>query len=175
MEDDTWSFGFSTSARRKYRSDVCFDFEEIEGDDDLKMEYRCPFCAEVFDLGGFCCHIFVEHPTEAKSGVSTSVKELQNDHFHSLVSRSSSLVPPSKMALDPLLSFIYNVPIANASESVVLVSSTKVSAEDKVSIKKTLERDDHISPLSNKDHLEKAMRCEFVQGLLSSTFIDDGL
>ena len=31
------------------------------------------------------------------------------------------------------------------------------------------------SPLSDKDQKEKAKQCEFVQGLLLSTFLDDNL
>lgn len=32
-----------------------------------------------------------------------------------------------------------------------------------------------LSPLSDKDQKEKAKQCEFVQGLLLSTFLDDNL
>ena len=38
-----------------------------------------------------------------------------------------------------------------------------------------VDRDVHPSPLSDKEHLEKAKRCEFVQGLLLSTIFDGGL
>ncbi|KAG6704040.1 hypothetical protein I3843_07G111400 [Carya illinoinensis] len=70
MEDDDWSFGFSTPSRA-YRSttDLCIDWEEVEADDDLKAEYPCPFCPEDFDLVGLCCHIDEEHPIEADYGV----------------------------------------------------------------------------------------------------------
>lgn len=51
-------------------SDLCIDLEEeIEGDDESKTEYPCPFCTEDFDLVGLCCHIDEEHPIEANSGV----------------------------------------------------------------------------------------------------------
>lgn len=54
-------------------SDLCIDLEEeIEGDDESKTEYPCPFCTEDFDLVGLCFHIDEEHPIEAKSGVCTS-------------------------------------------------------------------------------------------------------
>ena len=43
--------------------------EENEGDEDLKAEFLCPFCAEDFDVVGLCCHIDEEHPVEAKNGV----------------------------------------------------------------------------------------------------------
>ena len=38
-----------------------------------------------------------------------------------------------------------------------------------------VDRDVHPSPLSDKEHLEKAKRCEFVQGLLLSIIFDGGL
>ncbi|XP_010464267.1 PREDICTED: protein DEHYDRATION-INDUCED 19 homolog 4 isoform X2 [Camelina sativa] len=44
-------------------------YEDLEGEDDLKAEFICPFCAEDFDIVGLCCHIDEEHPVEAKNGV----------------------------------------------------------------------------------------------------------
>ncbi|XVF72688.1 hypothetical protein PTKIN_Ptkin12aG0140200 [Pterospermum kingtungense] len=38
-----------------------------------------------------------------------------------------------------------------------------------------VDREVHPPPLSDKEHLEKAKRCEFVQGLLFSTIFDGGL
>ncbi|XP_011007806.1 PREDICTED: protein DEHYDRATION-INDUCED 19 homolog 6-like [Populus euphratica] len=78
MEDDTWSFGLSTSSSRSHQSvlkslsDLCIDFEEIEeedDDDDLRTEYQCPYCTDDFDLVELCFHVDVEHYLEAKSGV----------------------------------------------------------------------------------------------------------
>lgn len=45
-------------------------YEEIDGDEDFKAQFLCPFCAEDFDIVGLCCHIDEEHPVEAKNGVS---------------------------------------------------------------------------------------------------------
>lgn len=44
-------------------------YEDLEGEEDLKAEFICPFCAEDFDIVGLCCHIDEEHPVEAKNGV----------------------------------------------------------------------------------------------------------
>lgn len=44
--------------------------EDTDGDDDLRAEFLCPFCAEDYDVVGLCCHIDEEHPVEAKNGVS---------------------------------------------------------------------------------------------------------
>lgn len=221
MEDDAWSFGFSTASRAyhsafKSHSDLCFDLEEVEGDDELKAEYPCPFCPEDFDLVGLCCHIDEEHPIEANSGVcpvcatrvgmnmvghittqhgnifknwhklklrkgesysalSFSRKDFQNVHLQSLPAGSSPLVSTSKMAPDPLLSFLYNVPTADVSEGVQRDSSTELSLEDEAPNETVSERNFQVSPLSDKDQMERTRRCEFVRGLFLSTVLDDGL
>ncbi|KAJ8766413.1 hypothetical protein K2173_022472 [Erythroxylum novogranatense] len=68
MASDSWGSRFSTSSRRYNlsRSDL---FDEAEGEEDLRAEFLCPFCAENFDVVGLCCHIDEEHPVEAKNGV----------------------------------------------------------------------------------------------------------
>ncbi|CAK7348361.1 unnamed protein product [Dovyalis caffra] len=251
MEDDTWSFGLSTSSSRSYQSalkslsDLCIDFEDIEEeDDDLRTEYPCPYCTDDFDLVELCSHIDEEHYLEAKSGVcpvcftklgmdmvdhittehrtiykisffvfsrialsflfrleamSTSLtrdyslqklkiqkgeshlnssflkKELEDGYLQSVLSGSSSVVSSSNLAPDPLLSFLCNVSPAEKLESVQPTSSIKASLEEKSSDVKLLERNDHVSPLSDEEHMEKAKRSDFVQGLLLSTIFDDGL
>ncbi|XP_027351727.1 protein DEHYDRATION-INDUCED 19 homolog 6-like [Abrus precatorius] len=74
MEGETLSFGLST-ASRSYQSslkshfELFIDFDEINGDDELRTVYPCPFCAEDFDLLELCCHIDLDHPIDAKSGI----------------------------------------------------------------------------------------------------------
>ncbi|KHG27476.1 dehydration-induced 19 -like protein [Gossypium arboreum] len=174
MEDDTWSFAFSASSRSyqstvKSQSDLCIDFEEIEEDDELMTEYPCPYCSEDFDLLGLCCHIDEEHHLEAGYG------ELHDAHYQSLLSRSWSSLSSSNTAPDPLLSFLYSAPPADSSESVQPVTPTEVTLEEKGPNENILEKDAHQSPLSDKEHSEKANRCKFVQGLLLSTIFDGGL
>ncbi|KAM1373278.1 hypothetical protein ACFX2I_023998 [Malus domestica] len=72
--DNLWSSLFSTSSSRRYqsRSDL-FSHEETDGDDELKAEFLCPFCAEDFDIVGFCYHIDEEHLMEAKNGAFCSI------------------------------------------------------------------------------------------------------
>ncbi|KAL5541904.1 hypothetical protein UlMin_009614 [Ulmus minor] len=68
---DLWKARLSGSSWR-YQSRSGADLyrhEEIDGDDELKTEYLCPFCADEFDVVGLCCHIDEEHPVEAKTGV----------------------------------------------------------------------------------------------------------
>ena len=42
---------------------------KVNGDEELRTAYPCPFCTEDFDLLELCCHIDLDHPVEAKSGV----------------------------------------------------------------------------------------------------------
>ncbi|KAK8709814.1 hypothetical protein V6N13_060816 [Hibiscus sabdariffa] len=81
MESNSWSFRFSNSSsssssssssrRRQSRPDLFLGggYEEIDGNEDFKAQFLCPFCAEDFDIVGLCCHIDEEHPVEAKNGV----------------------------------------------------------------------------------------------------------
>ncbi|KAL0718021.1 hypothetical protein Bca4012_067343 [Brassica carinata] len=43
--------------------------EDVKGEDNVKSEFICPFCADEFDIVGLCCHIDEDHPVEAKNGV----------------------------------------------------------------------------------------------------------
>lgn len=79
------------------------------------------------------------HKGNSHSTISSLRKELQNAHFQSLLARSSSSVSSSKKTADPWLSFIYNIPAADESESVQSASSTTEGAEDKSLYEKTFE------------------------------------
>ncbi|CAH8278999.1 unnamed protein product [Arabidopsis lyrata] len=59
----------SSSSSRRYQSRSDLYLGDVEGEDDLKAEFMCPFCADEFDIVGLCCHIDVNHPVEAKNGV----------------------------------------------------------------------------------------------------------
>ncbi|KAJ9696590.1 hypothetical protein PVL29_008686 [Vitis rotundifolia] len=67
------------------------------------------------------------------------------------------------------------MPMVDVSESMQPSSSTEVNFEKKSLDENMLERNMQLSPLSDKDQKEKAKQCEFVQGLLLSTFLDDNL
>ncbi|KAF5943380.1 hypothetical protein HYC85_017457, partial [Camellia sinensis] len=54
------------------RSDMFMGFEEIDGDDDTRKEFPCPFCSEYYNILGLCCYIDDEHTVEAKNGVLLS-------------------------------------------------------------------------------------------------------
>ncbi|GMH07730.1 hypothetical protein Nepgr_009570 [Nepenthes gracilis] len=74
MDADSWSACLSAVSKRyqssfQSRSDLFMGFEDIDGDDDVRENFPCPFCSECFDIVGLCCHIDDEHPVEAKNGV----------------------------------------------------------------------------------------------------------
>ncbi|XP_022742257.1 protein DEHYDRATION-INDUCED 19 homolog 3-like [Durio zibethinus] len=74
MDADSWSARLSSSSQRyqsalQSRTDMFMAFEEIDGEDNIREEFPCPFCSEYFDIVGLCCHIDDEHPVEAKNGV----------------------------------------------------------------------------------------------------------
>ncbi|PON40543.1 Dehydration-induced protein [Parasponia andersonii] len=192
MEDDSWSFGLSASSRGfqstlQSQSDFFIDLEDFDGDDDVKVDFPCPFCMEDFDIVGLCYHIDEEHPSEPNPGhklkhhkdeystLSFSRKELQDEPYRYIFDGSFPPASTSKMVLDPLLSFIYSAPSADKSDNAQGDFTAGVSVDEKSSEQTPLESNSHPSPLSDKDQEEKAQRCNFVQGLLLSTFLDDGL
>ncbi|XP_045796920.1 protein DEHYDRATION-INDUCED 19 homolog 5 isoform X1 [Trifolium pratense] len=69
MEDET----LSCTSSRTYQShlELLIDFEDVHDDDDdeLRTTYPCPFCEDDFELAELCCHIYLDHPIEAKSGI----------------------------------------------------------------------------------------------------------
>ncbi|KAK4744698.1 hypothetical protein SAY87_011010 [Trapa incisa] len=74
MDADSLSTRLSSTSKRYQstfhtRSDMFMGFEEIDGDDDIREEFPCPFCSAYFDIFGLCIHLDDEHPLEAKNGV----------------------------------------------------------------------------------------------------------
>ncbi|KAG5055903.1 hypothetical protein JHK85_008413 [Glycine max] len=86
MEDETLSFVLST-ASRSYQSrlkshfELFIDLDEVNGDEELRTAYPCPFCAENFDLLELCCHVDLDHPIEAKSGIN--IFQFHREHYSS--------------------------------------------------------------------------------------------
>ena len=220
MDADSWSARLSSASKRyqsalQSRSDMFMGFEEIDGEDDIREEFPCPFCSEYFDIVGLCCHIDDEHPAEAKNGVcpvcamrvgvdmvahitlqhgnifkmqrkrksrkggshstlSLLRKELREGNLQSLFGGSSCIMSSSNSAPDPLLSS-FILPMVDDFVSVQPHLSSETSTTKKSPDVNKSERNVQASPLSVKDQEEKAKRCEFVQGLLLSTIVDDVL
>lgn len=175
------------------------DFEEEEEDDDVEVDYPCPFCSDDYDLVELCHHIDEEHHLEATYGAcpvcSKMVKTRMVDHItthHRDVLKSGQKetyaedpysyrqddLSPSMnhyhtAKTDQFLSFLSNSPLPNQTKPVLEVDS---SVENKTLIEdSSAGKDMKLStPLSDGEQLEKAKKCEFVQGLLSSAMFDDG-
>ncbi|KAL5135725.1 Protein DEHYDRATION-INDUCED 19 2 [Glycine soja] len=82
MEDETLSFVLSTASssyqsRLKSHFELFIDLDEVNGDEELRTAYPCPFCAENFDLLELCCHVDLDHPIEAKSGLRLQLVDLE--------------------------------------------------------------------------------------------------
>ncbi|XP_059647158.1 protein DEHYDRATION-INDUCED 19 homolog 4-like [Cornus florida] len=217
MDSDSWNSRLTNASRRyQTRLDLCHGGEEIDGEDESRPEFLCPFCAEDFDMVGLCCHIDEDHPVEAKNGIcplcakrvgmdlvghitmqhgsllrvprkrrfrkggsntfSILRKELRDGTLQSLLGGTSCLVSSSNTEPDPLLSsFIYSQPVLDEPAIVKPQSSVEASLVKQSLNEDLSERVIEQSPLSDKDKEEKARKCEFVQGLLLSTFLDENL
>ncbi|CAA0405059.1 unnamed protein product [Arabidopsis thaliana] len=204
MDSDSWSDRLASASRRYQldflsRSDNFLGFEEIEGEDDFREEYACPFCSDYFDIVSLCCHIDEDHPMDAKNGLHSLTKyyvtrkrksrrggaqsmlsilkrEFPDGNFQSLFEGTSRAVSSSSasIAADPLLSSFIS-PMADD----FFISESSLCA-DTSSAKKTLnqslpERNVEKQSLSAEDHREKLKQSEFVQGILSSMILEDGL
>ncbi|KAF3969174.1 hypothetical protein CMV_007004 [Castanea mollissima] len=168
MDGDSWSARLSSASKRyqsalQSRSDMFMGFEEIDGDDDIREEFPCPFCSEYFDIVGLCCHIDDEHPVEAKNGVCPvcAMRVGVDMVAHITLQHGNIFKSCEKETFSPFLGVLPFSPET---------SSVKKKTEQKVS-----ERNVQSSPFSIKDQEEKAKRCEFVHGLLLSTILDDNL
>ncbi|XVE65563.1 hypothetical protein DITRI_Ditri08aG0009800 [Diplodiscus trichospermus] len=103
-------------------------------------------------------------------------KELREGNLQALLGGSSCIVSSSNVEPDPLLSsFMFNPPTSDEPLSVQPLSIAEASAVKESTNEEFLERKPQQSQLSDKDHEERARRCEFVQGLLMSTILDDNL
>ncbi|XAR49176.1 hypothetical protein NMG60_11032276 [Bertholletia excelsa] len=193
MDADSWSARLSSASKRyqsalQSRSDFFMGFEDVDGEDDIREEFPCPFCAEYFDIVGLCCHIDDEHPTEAKNGrkrksrksgshstLSLLRRELREGNLQALFGGPSRIVSSISASPDPLLSS-FILPMTDdvgsvQPQSLAEMTPVKKSTAESVS-RRTVQSS---APLSKKDQKEKAKRSEFVQGLLLSTIFDDNL
>ncbi|XAR49663.1 hypothetical protein NMG60_11032929 [Bertholletia excelsa] len=102
-------------------------------------------------------------------------KELREGNLQALLGGSHYPVSSSSEA-DPLLSsFIYNLPEISETVRETCHSPAQASSVKQSTAENSSERTMQPPALSDKDQEERARRCEFVQGLLLSTFLDDNL
>ncbi|URE21104.1 hypothetical protein MUK42_10909 [Musa troglodytarum] len=204
MEAETRSHLSAASKRHhpalQSRYDAYLGFEELDGGEDQpRPEFACPFCTEVFDVVGLCCHMDDEHPVESKNGVCpvcaarvgmdmcrrryhkgswgshSTILLLRKDNtlegnMQSLVGGSS--FTPSNAAPDPLLSsFIFNLPVVDPSEDARSEPLDEQSMVDKISEEKLVES---VVPCPlDQDREESARRSEFARQIVISTIFDE--
>lgn len=147
----------------------------------------CPVCAKRVGTN-LVGHITQQHGNILKvqrkrrfrrggsnSTLSIIRKELREGSLQSILRGSSHLVPATTTDPDPLLSsFINSSASADEPSEVQPLSSALAACSTQESAVENLsDRDIEPSPLSEEDHEEKAKKCEFVQGLLLSTFLGD--
>ncbi|VVB15223.1 unnamed protein product [Arabis nemorensis] len=233
MDSDSWSDRLASASRRYQldflsRSDTFLGFEEIEGEDDFREEYACPFCSDYFDIVSLCCHVDEDHPMDAKNGVcpvcavkvssdmvahitlqhanivfhsltkyygtrkrksrrggaqsmlSILKREFPDGNFQSLFDGSSRVISSSSssnIAADPLLSSFIS-PMADdffISESSLCAETSSAKKTLNQGLPERFSRNVEKQSLSAEDHREKLKQSEFVQGILSSTILNDGL
>ncbi|KAJ9699707.1 hypothetical protein PVL29_005533 [Vitis rotundifolia] len=148
----------------------------------------CPVCAKRVGMD-IVSHITMQHGNFFKvqrrrrfrRGGSNSTfsilrKELRDGNLQSIFGGSSRIVSSSNSEPDPLLSsFMYNAPVVDEPVVVQRDSSAEASVVKENSDEGFSERNIQKPQLSDKEQEEKARRCEFVQGLLLSTFLEDSL
>lgn len=179
--------------KQEFSCPFCAEEFDIVGlfchmDDEHQLELKngaCPICAKRVgvDMVG---HITMQHGNILKvqrkrrlrRGAPSSMfnilrKELREGNRQSLFGGSSYMLSSSNPDPDPLLSsFIYSSNTADDLLKEEPHSSKASSSVPEAVVEKTIESTER-PVLSKKDHEEKTNKCEYVQGLLFSTMLDD--
>uniref|UniRef100_A0A0D6R1P4 Drought induced 19 protein type zinc-binding domain-containing protein n=1 Tax=Araucaria cunninghamii TaxID=56994 RepID=A0A0D6R1P4_ARACU len=72
MDAELWAARVTAAKRHhalNHHTDRHFSFDDLEGDDDLRADFTCPFCYEDFDIALLCCHLEDDHCFETKNVV----------------------------------------------------------------------------------------------------------
>ncbi|KAE8678120.1 hypothetical protein F3Y22_tig00111441pilonHSYRG00044 [Hibiscus syriacus] len=185
--------------------DMLMGFEEMDGEDDIREEFPCPLfrvcpvCA--VRVGDMVAHITLQHGKYSSGVVVALLAFLYNslpflglDSFiFNFLNEWLHAANGSHVGVDLIHAFTSEERVARRKPAVPLGGSSCTpqfysepsTAKTSSDVNKTErlrysnETDDDLNvqstPLSVKDQEEKAKRCEFVQGLLLSTFLDDVL
>ncbi|CAM6020796.1 unnamed protein product [Sphagnum balticum] len=140
MDGELWAARMSNSKRRhnlqpshSAHLDRHVNLDDVDGDEDVRPDFSCPYCYEDFDITSLCAHLEDEHCFESKparrrrfrrGGTPSSAtlsllgKELREAHLQALfgggTSRMGSL---GTTATDPLLTNLdYSLPISEAED-----------------------------------------------------------
>ncbi|KAH0890650.1 hypothetical protein HID58_053079 [Brassica napus] len=190
MEEDLLDIcGFDSSKKYrleeliKYHSGSCIEFEDVEEDDEMEVDYQCPFYTDDYDLVELCHHIDEEHHLDANNGVCprlykdesySALSPGKKKYVQSLIDGPLSTNHASKGVPDSLLSFVYyNPPSPNQPKLVLPDLSSGANTQEKCLTKDSTEKEGKsLSPLSDTELLEKIKKREFVQGLISSVMFN---
>ncbi len=180
--------------REEFPCPFCSEYFDIVGlcchiDDEHPVEARngvCPVCSMRVGVD-MVAHITLQHGNifkmqrkrKSRKGGSLSTlsllrRELREGNLQSLFGGSSYIVSSNNATPDPLLSS-FILPMADDLGSAQPNSSTELVAVKKSTNENVSERKMQSPPLSVKDKEERGRRCEFVQGMLLSTILDDNL
>ncbi|KAH0908619.1 hypothetical protein HID58_031940, partial [Brassica napus] len=141
--------------------------EEIEGEDDFREEYACPFCSDYFDIVSLCCHVGQDPHMDTINGVCpVCAVKVSSDMVAHITLQHSNII----IAADPLLSSFIS-PMAESS----LCGEETGSTAKKTLSQSLPERNVEKKLLSAEDHREKLKQSEFVQGVFSSMILVDDL
>ncbi|KAI3449433.1 hypothetical protein Pfo_006098 [Paulownia fortunei] len=155
-------------------------------DADHRMDVKpgiCPVCATKVGIN-MASHVITQHESilkalcnkkhrsaRSRSSIFLLRKELQEKHLR-CIKESPCVDSSSDAAADSmLLSFVNNPQPAYRPQTIEAASPTEASLSGRISNNDSSER---IPPsLSTDGNNERARRCEFLQGLLLSTILDD--
>lgn len=165
----------------------CYEDFDVLGlcchiDADHRLEVKpgiCPVCASKVTIN-MASHVIVQHENVLKAlcnkkhcrtAVFMLRKELQEKHL-CFIKESPRLVSSSEAAADSvLLSFVNNPHTDYRLQTAQSSSSTETS----LLAKKSSDNDssDRIQPSVSTDRNDGRLRCDFIQGLVLSTVLDD--
>ncbi|CAL5208641.1 unnamed protein product [Lathyrus oleraceus] len=180
--------------REEFLCPFCSEYFDIVGlcchiDEEHPMEAKngvCPVCALRVGVD-MVAHITLQHGNifkmqrkrKSRKGGSYSTlsllrKELREGNLQSLFGGSPCIVSSSNAAPDPLLSSFIS-PLSNESMSSQSHTQTEIRSSKKCSDENVPKSHVETPTMSVKDKEEKTRRCEFIQGMLISTILDDDL
>ncbi|KAL4584883.1 hypothetical protein LXL04_009493 [Taraxacum kok-saghyz] len=155
----------------------------MDGDDDIRAWFPCPFCYVEIEIPALCCHLQEEHCFDLKNAVcpicaanlgKDAIAHFTSHHVHSIKRRRKSQKSGlwsnglgltremtergnmNETTPDPLSAFLYNVPFSDVQHDKhpSATFDVKSGTNEEVEV---------------KDQEEKTHRAKFVQQLVFST------
>ncbi|KAL0371494.1 UNVERIFIED_CONTAM: protein dehydration-induced [Sesamum angustifolium] len=157
-----------------------YEGEEVNDaqNEEKSEELACPFCLEDFDVLGLCCHIDADHRMEVKARIcpvcaaKVGINMASHEKHLRCIKESPCVDSSSDAAADSmLLSFVNNPEPAYRPQIIETISATETSLSGQSSADDSSESTLPSVSIDRKN--EQARRCEFLQGLLLSTILDD--